>query len=165
MPHAARQPRSWLIFDVRQKRPKVLATSASKMVSIAGCLRSERFPERTEADRGFAIVESQYSFAAPAAKRKERVWYPGHFRGKFEIVGVDAKEGMTSRTSVFRLLEIQGCRRMKSFSIQAKSPNKAPEPTPGSVTLRATSRLAEMKQQNTKSKAARSAPAPSVAHL
>jgi hypothetical protein len=98
-------------------------------------------------------------------KRKERAWYPRHVRGKLEIVGVDAKEGMTSRTSDFRLFEIRGCRRMKSLSTQAKSPNKAPEPTTMAVTPRATSRDADLKRRNQDRNVARGAPATVVAHL
>jgi hypothetical protein len=44
-------------------------------------------------------------------------------------------------------------------------PNKAPEPTPGSVTLRATSRVIELKRRTADRHAARSVPAPVVAHL
>jgi hypothetical protein len=44
-------------------------------------------------------------------------------------------------------------------------PNKAPEPTPGSVTLRASSRVIEAKRRDAVCHVARSAPAPVVAHL
>ena len=44
-------------------------------------------------------------------------------------------------------------------------PNKAPEPTPGSVTPRAFSRISDMKPQTPLRHAARGAPAPVVAHL
>jgi hypothetical protein len=44
-------------------------------------------------------------------------------------------------------------------------PNKAPEPTAGSVTLRAFVRVIELKPQNPSRHAARSAPVPAVAHL
>ena len=45
------------------------------------------------------------------------------------------------------------------------TPNKAPEPTPGSVTPRAISRISEMKPQTLNRLEARVAPAPVVAHL
>ena len=48
---------------------------------------------------------------------------------------------------------------------QAKRPNKAPEPTPGSVTPRATEGVFEVKPQKVNRDAARGAPAPGVAHL
>jgi hypothetical protein len=44
-------------------------------------------------------------------------------------------------------------------------PNQSPEPTPGAVTPRATSRISEMKPQSPTPNPARGAPAPSVAHL
>jgi hypothetical protein len=44
-------------------------------------------------------------------------------------------------------------------------PNKAPEPTPGSVTPRATERVVESKQMSADPDVARGAPAPVVAHL
>jgi hypothetical protein len=46
-----------------------------------------------------------------------------------------------------------------------KRPNKALEPTIMAVTIRATVRLADMKQQNLNHYAARAAPAKVVAHL
>jgi hypothetical protein len=48
---------------------------------------------------------------------------------------------------------------------QAKQPNKPPEPTPGSVTLRASSQLTKPKPRIAEPTSARSAPAPGVAHL
>ena len=47
----------------------------------------------------------------------------------------------------------------------ARSPNKAPEPTAGSVTPRAIERVIELKPQHANRAAARGAPAPTVAHL
>ena len=44
-------------------------------------------------------------------------------------------------------------------------PNKAPEPTLGSVTPRATESVFEVKPENVIRNVARGAPAPSVAHL
>ncbi len=49
--------------------------------------------------------------------------------------------------------------------IKAKKPNKAPEPTPVSVTPRADSRVVEMKLWNQKRSEARVTPATGVAHL
>ena len=46
-----------------------------------------------------------------------------------------------------------------------KTPNKAPEPTPGLVTPRAMECAFEMKRRNEKRNAARGAPSPVVAHL
>jgi len=46
-----------------------------------------------------------------------------------------------------------------------KKPNKAPEPTPGLVTPRATECDSEMKRRNGKRDTARGAPSPVVAHL
>ena len=47
----------------------------------------------------------------------------------------------------------------------ARSPNKAPEPTAGSVTPRAFVGVAESKPQTENRDAARGAPVPAVAHL
>jgi hypothetical protein len=52
-----------------------------------------------------------------------------------------------------------------SFVDKKPEPNKAPEPTPGSVTLRATLRMTESKQRTAEPNPARIAPAPGVAHL
>ena len=49
--------------------------------------------------------------------------------------------------------------------LRKQKPNKAPEPTPGSVTPRASLRVIEPKQKYTNRNPARGAPAPSVAHL
>ena len=46
-----------------------------------------------------------------------------------------------------------------------KTPNKAPEPTPGLVTPRAMECASEMKRRNGNRDAARGAPSPVVAHL
>jgi hypothetical protein len=45
------------------------------------------------------------------------------------------------------------------------TPNQSPEPTPGSVTPRASERVIELEQRHLKRSAARGAPAPGVAHL
>ena len=60
---------------------------------------------------------------------------------------------------------LQKVRSIEQYRRPKKEANKAPEPTPGSVTLRASSRRMEWKQQNADRRAARSAPAPVVAHL
>jgi hypothetical protein len=53
--------------------------------------------------------------------------------------------------------------RAASMIEPSQAANKAPEPTPGSVTLRAFSRMTESKQQFAEANPARSAPAPVVA--
>jgi hypothetical protein len=47
----------------------------------------------------------------------------------------------------------------------AATPNKAPEPTLGSVTPRAAESVSEVKRKKVIRSVARGAPAPSVAHL
>jgi len=54
---------------------------------------------------------------------------------------------------------------MVGLLCSSNRPNKAPEPTSGSVTPRATSRVIESEQMNVSRRAARVAPAPAVAHL
>jgi hypothetical protein len=54
---------------------------------------------------------------------------------------------------------------LKAFHALDAEPNKAPEPTPGSVTPRAVESKIEMKQPKENRSVARGAPAPVVAHL
>ena len=67
--------------------------------------------------------------------------------------------------SVFRL-RVLGCDgRALQGTTRPEKANKAPEPTPGSVTPRATERVIESKKRNVDRDAARGAPVPGVAHL
>jgi hypothetical protein len=54
---------------------------------------------------------------------------------------------------------------MYEIAVIKKEANKAPEPTLGSVTPRATESVFEVKWKNVIRSVARGAPAPSVAHL
>ncbi len=56
-------------------------------------------------------------------------------------------------------------RKSEPSASHAEMPNKAPEPTSGSVTPRAKESASEMKRQNPNRQEARGAPAPVVAHL
>jgi hypothetical protein len=55
--------------------------------------------------------------------------------------------------------------RLIAMNHRKNRPNKAPEPTPTSVTLRASSRVIELKQMGADRHVARSAPDAVVAHL
>src|SRR5688572_18791301 len=75
-------------------------------------------------------------------------------------------EGAVRKTSGSLVHPASGHLRFSGHSMgYARSPNKAPEPTSGSVTPRAISRISEMKPQHLNRHAARGAPAPLVAHL
>ncbi len=77
-----------------------------------------------------------------------------HFEAGILLVLSDAIPG-SQQTSVLSMTRL----------FQAIRPNKAPEPTLPSVTLRATSRITDMKLRSAEPNQARSAPAVSVAHL
>ena len=89
------------------------------------------------------------------------------FRGKGLFAGEHSRkfEGADRKTSGSLVHLAFERLRLSSRSMgYARSPNKAPEPTSGSVTPRAIVRANELKQPNVNRHAARGAPAPAVAH-
>jgi len=146
--HEARQVPSWLIFDVRQKKEAVamfakgwgasLEFTGSPVVRVF-----ERGGVESQCERQFTVKKELRSvsdgrvrvMAAACLERKSEGF--GRLSRAFSAVGLDPK----------------------------KTPNKAPEPTPGLVTPRATECASEVKRQNGIRDAARGAPSPVVAHL
>jgi signal peptidase I len=86
---------------------------------------------------------------------------------EFFVVGDNLDHSLEdSRTmGPIRKSRLRGFVALVIRTAKIKAPNKTPEPTPGSVTLRATSRMTESKQWIAEPILARSAPAPGVAHL
>ena len=143
MRHEARQVPSWLIFDVRQKKEVVamIAKGWGASLEFAGfpVVRSfERDGIESECERQFTVKKVLRSvsdgrvrmMAAACLERKSEGF--GRFSRAFAAARFDPK----------------------------KTPNKAPEPTPGLVTSRA-----EMAFEMISSGKARLAPSPVVAHL
>jgi hypothetical protein len=69
------------------------------------------------------------------------------------------------RVSELRVFGMEDAPFISEIASRVRSPNKAPEPTPGLVTPRAMECALEMKRRNGKRDAARGAPSPVVAHL
>ena len=143
MRHEARQVPSWLIFDVRQEKEvvAVIARGWSASLKFTGIPVVRDFEcngIESECGRQFTVEKELRSvsegrvrvMAAACLERKSEGF--GRFSRAFLAVGIDPK----------------------------KTPNKAPEPTPGLVTSRA-ERASEM----VSSGKARLAPSPVVAHL
>jgi len=119
--HAARQLPSWLIFDVRQKKEVVamIAKGWAASLEFAGfpvvrgfeCdgIESERERQFTVKKELRFVSEGRVRVMAAAFLERKSEGF-GRFSRAFLAVGLDPK----------------------------KTPNKAPEPTPGPVTPRAT---------------------------
>jgi len=146
--HAARQPRSWLIFDVRQKK------EAGAMIAKGwgASLEFTGFP----VVRGFECdgIESERERQF-TVKRELRLVSEGRVR-VMAAACPEQKSKVSGRISGV----------LRSFPLDPqKRPNKAPEPTPGLVTPRAMECASEMKRWDRNRDAARGAPSPVVAHL
>ena len=141
--HEARQVPSWLIFDVRQRKEAGAVIASGWIASLAttgnpvdGGFECGGF--ESESERQFTVKRELRSvsegrvrvMAAACLERKSEGF--GRFSRAFFAAGLDPK----------------------------KTPNKAPEPTPGPVTSRALW-VSEM----VSSRKARLAPGPVVAHL
>jgi hypothetical protein len=81
-----------------------------------------------------------------------------------EVIKRDVLEGEKAQDAGRRIIRAAN-RVLRSRTEKPPEPNKAPEPTPGSVTPRATLGIVESKLQNAILDDARGAPAPGVAHL
>ena len=126
MLHAARQLPSWLIFDVRQSKGHMRVMREIAQTGRCGAMRSPRF--HAFSIRGARAISRQsigsgsvrLHFSIPASPEKK--WGSHLF--------LDQRA-------------CHPCTRSPRFS-----PNKALEPTPGAVTLRAPSRTTELKRLN-----------------
>ena len=143
MRHEARQVPSWLIFDVRQKK-EVVAMIAK---GWGASLEFTGFPVVRVFERGG--IESQCERQFTVKKELRSV-----SEGRVRVMAAACLE----RTSEL-LGRFPGALRSVSFNPR-KKPNKAPEPTPGLVTIRA-----ERASERISSRKARLAPSPVVAHL
>jgi len=141
--HAARQPRSWLIFDVRQKKEfvAVIAKGWSASLKFTGIPVVKDFEcdgIEPECERQFTVKKE----LRPVSESRVRVMAAACLERKSEGFGRFSPASSSAR-----------------FNPRQK-PNKAPEPTPGLVTSRA-----EMVLEMISSRKARLAPSPVVAHL
>ena len=149
--HAARQPVSWLIFDVRRftvttTRYHSRSHQASGSFPGSGHLRSAGAATDSIGRRDYHAWRCAHS---SLSRRSPGVFEP-YFRDREEELPV-----VTSEYSPF-------CSEVAS---SLRSPNKAPEPTRGAVTPRAPESCSECKNRDARHTIARGAPAPRVAHL
>ena len=149
MPHAARRPRSWLIFDVRQQAiamlpsSVILRDSAAMQVDASGRVK-------------FSVIASVAGRKGPAPQAGAQ--------GKFRVVDFRTTKKTDSLPEA-RQHFIGKLAAECSSTYPSRSPNKAPEPTTMAITPRAIARVIELKPQNMHRSSARGAPATVVAHL
>jgi len=146
--HAARQPRSWLIFDVRQTKEVVAMIAKGWGASlqftgfpVVGAF--ERDAMESECERQFTVKKELRS----VSDGRVRVMAAAYLERESERFGRFSRAFLAARLD------------------PKKTPNKAPEPTPGLVTPRAMECDFEVKRRNRRRDAARGAPSPVVAHL
>jgi len=148
--HEARQPSSWLIFDVGRSSANIV------LMSIADSGRERtRVPGQSQ-----TFCDS----AAAASRARRQNLRRAHFtaaRTALDVVVVCFR----GRFSELRVFGRGDAPFISGIASRVRSPNKAPEPTPGPVTPRAMECAFEMKRRNGKLDAARGAPSPVVAHL
>jgi len=183
--HAARQPRSWLIFDVGQNMNALLKAIADgwswKLGTPVALVATNRFGNAivTNADGHFFRIvpeEWQCELLARSAEELESIRRSDDFRRDWEMTALVEKaeaalgplvEGQTyylvvpgilgGKYAVDNIRKILLCELLAYCGEMAqqiddvpdgesvvivpteKTPNKAPEPTPGAVTPRATS--------------------------
>jgi hypothetical protein len=164
MTHAARQLRSWLIFDVG----RCMLTLYSRRVEAKCSMRASK------------VIRTSLLFA------KIRGCYAGDVLGRWRSRRVIRREVKSSRRLAIEMYKGGAKRRAGAFiREEAKAwdsrrrhrriftvmlsnpdkPNKAPEPTPTAVTPRALEMKIEMKTRNCDWNEARVVPAAGVAHL
>ncbi len=158
--HAARQPRSWLIFDVG-RNTFAMRTAESRSFEVVAAGDSATW---WKVSRGLTTGN-------PVGERVEGYEWPNQFapvhpmRKRFEVF-----EPVRLMAAAFPK-EPERCSNLLSvffqlqFSSGSQTPNKAPEPTPVAVMPRAMSGVAEMRLRNQKRGEARVTPATGVAHL
>jgi hypothetical protein len=106
---------------------------------------------------------NDYVAATEAFLKRDRV---ALLRARERIAGAPKWNGeILTLNVVDSLIEHFDEPYLAAYTKAPKPPNKAPEPTPGSVTPRATSRVMKLKQKIADRNLARGAPAPGVAHL
>ena len=148
MRHEARQVPSWLIFDVRQKKEVVAMIARGWGAS----LEFTEFPVVRGFERDGIESESERQFTV---KTELRLATKGRVRVMAAACLERKSEGFGRFSRAFSAARFD----------PKKTPNKAPEPTPTSVTPRAISRAIEWKRRNPEAILARGAPDAVVAHL
>ena len=103
-----------------------------------------------------ASCGSWHSHTRSGTSYFERLGLAGKVERSFEIVHFAGIEGP---------YEFMPVMFASGLGVRKIWPNKAPEPTPGTVTPRAIASVFEVKPQNPIRSVARGAPAPVVAHL
>ena len=143
MRHEARQVPSWLIFDVRQKKEVVamIAKGWGASLEFTGIPVVRVF----ERDRIGSECERQFT-----VKKVLRSVSEGRVRVMAAACLERKSEGFGRFSRAFAAARFD----------PEKTPNKAPEPTPGPVTSRAV-----LASEMSSSRKARLAPGPVVAHL
>jgi len=150
MLHAARQLPSWLSFDVGRSSANIT------LMSIAYSAR--------ETTRVPGQKQTSCESAAAASRARRQYLRRARFtaaRTALDVVVVCFR----GRFSELRVFWQKDSPFISEIASRVRSPNKAPEPTPGLVTLRAMECAFEMKRRNDNRDAARGAPSPVVAHL
>jgi hypothetical protein len=145
MRHEARQVPSWLIFDVGRSSANIV------LMSIADSGR-----ERTRVPR----QKQTPCDSAAAASRARRQYLR---RARFTAARTASDAVVVCFRGRFSGLRVFGQKYspfISEIASRVRSPNKAPEPTPGLVTIRA-----EGAFEMISSRKARLAPSPVVAHL
>ena len=148
--HEACQVPSWLIFDVG----RFVANIA--LLSIAD---SERETTRVPGQKQTSCE------SAAAASRVRRQYLR---RALFTVARTTpdaAAACCRGRLSGLRVFGQKYSLSISGIASRVRSPNKAPEPTPGLVTPRAMECDFEVERRNGNRDAARGAPSPGVAHL
>jgi hypothetical protein len=150
MRHEARQVPSWLIFDVGRSSANIV------LMSIADSAR--------ETTRVPGQKQTSCESAAAASRARRQNLRRARFtaaRTALDVVVVCFR----GRFSGLRVFGRKDAPFISEIASRVRSPNKAPEPTPGLVTPRALESAFEVKRRNRSRDAARGAPSPVVAHL
>ena len=162
--HAARRLRSWLIFDVRRKSrgdentmmreegesPARVALPQKSAEPLLCTGRQMRVMKRSirgnlSSARSAAIARGASSERRACKQHSELVRHANALKENFAMRGLHPR-----RRASMAFERSGGYISLSVFAPRGKRPNKALEPTPGSVTPRAGARVA---------------PAPVVAHL
>jgi hypothetical protein len=171
--HAARQPWSWLIFDVRPFEPFVSHTMITRREPQArfGCFSTRAIPPRSLpsifGDSPVKVCSGQEAirlgFGSLSSRgRPLRVSLASSIRSRFLEIFSPC---FPSVLQTLRLLSCDASPSASRASAPVQWPNKAPEPTPTSVMPRAFSGISECPGRKASSNHARVMPAVGVAHL
>jgi hypothetical protein len=150
MRHAARQLPSWLIFDVGRSSANIALMSIVDSGS-----ETTRVPRQKQ-----TLCES----AAAASRARRQNLRRAHFTAARTVLDV-VVVCFRGRFSGLQVFGQKYSPFISEIASRVRSPNKAPEPTPGLVTPRAMECAFEMKRRNEIRDSARGAPSPVVAHL